>query len=1047
MSNTRAQILCASAGSGKTYQLAYKYVLDVIRNRTTEKGQEFFPNAYRTILAVTFTNKATEEMKSRIIEEIHLLATWQKSKYLEALKKDTGLSEKEIRARAKVIRTSILHDYSHFTVLTNDSFFQKILRAFIVELGMDMNYRVELHSADIVKRSADAILEKSDDKKLQQWIMDYASERVSNGEKWDIKSGILLLQEELFKEQTHDAITSIKNRDEFKKAVFTYIKKIEDDIEKFVEKAKNIVQQIRNEVVDKYLERYLFNHLEGLSNGKIKPTSNYVLNVVNNETWLKKEAEKKHISISQDLCNDIKNLIKKLEYDIIPGQTNIKILKQSFRSFILLKDLYDCAKKVSSEDNALILSETKHTIARLINDMDAPFIYEKVGCRFERIMIDEFQDTSLKEWKNFLPLILNAVSNAIDSVILIVGDIKQSIYRWRGGDWSILAKIAPQDIEKAAEIDRMSLSKNYRSKEAIVKFNRNFFNQASKEDNENLNSWLDQTTEAFRKEHFDALKNAYADIDKTEIGKEDAKGGYVRVAVYKEQPEINPRIKALLDIGYRPCDITILTRTKTEAQQVAKMLLELRKEADSKYHVGIMTQEALLLESSPMIKFLTAVLRLAIKREDPISRGIFFRHAHNMDFISELTEEENNFLNSICSLSIIEAVQEIMSKYRDILITETAYTLSFNEQVIHYGEMYSADIASFLEWWDKHCHDLTVTIAKDARSIEIMTIHKSKGLENKVIIIPFCNWKMDVEPYSPSKKNMIWTEANDGPLKNLGLYPVRAAKEVVHSAFSNGYIHEMIYSHIDAINLLYVAFTRAKEHLYVYSPKANYEQYKTKKSLDTVDTLLYRCIELTDTETEEDSCVALYESGKFEHYKNDETDTNIYRYKDYTASKMETKLSLRTERYYDEESGTISNRQIGILLHEAFQHSKNISQIKEKINELEKNGLLSKLLSDKILSNVRELISKEPVRSWFSENWDKILNEKSILIPNEKDCRPDRVLIKADQAVIIDYKFGNKNNYYNSKLKKYAKELRSMGYTSVKAYLWYVVLNEIEEVL
>ena len=439
----RARILNASAGSGKTYQLAYKYVRDVVEQ----------PTLYRHILAVTFTNKATEEMKSRILSEIHTLASGGKSGYLASLCTELSLDERTVRTRAREARTLILHDYSRFTILTIDTFFQRILRAFIQELGLDLNYNVEIETASVLSKSADALVEQIRiDEELQRWLTAFVQERIEDGKRWDVREGILALGNEIFKESNRETLSAERSKAELDRIVGKATGRAKAGKKEFQElgvRAMNLMNTAGVTTADfTGKSRSFAGYFAAAAAGEIKaPTATVRKMSATTEGWCAKD------SPALPLVAELQPLLAELcaRYDrSIRFWNTTDLLRENYRSFALLQDLYGKVRQMCSDENVMMLSETKNILSEFIRHNDAPFIYEKVGNRYDRFMIDEFQDTSTREWENFLPLLGNAMAQSEQTSVLIVGDIKQSIYRWRGGDWEILHRRAARELEKRA---------------------------------------------------------------------------------------------------------------------------------------------------------------------------------------------------------------------------------------------------------------------------------------------------------------------------------------------------------------------------------------------------------------------------------------------------------------------------------------------------------------------------------------------------------------------------------------------------------------------
>ena len=616
----RARILNASAGSGKTYQLAYKYVRDVVEQ----------PTLYRHILAVTFTNKATEEMKSRILSEIHTLASGGKSGYLASLCAELSLDERTVRTRAREARTRILHDYSRFTILTIDTFFQRILRAFIQELGLDLNYNVEIETASVLSKSADALVEQIRiDEELQRWLTAFVQERIEDGKRWDVREGILALGNEIFKESNRETLSAERSKAELDRIVGKATGRAKAGKKEFQElgvRAMNLMNTAGVTTADfTGKSRSFAGYFAAAAAGEIKaPTATVRKMSATTEGWCAKD------SPALPLVAELQPLLAELcaRYDrSIRFWNTTDLLRENYRSFALLQDLYGKVRQMCSDENVMMLSETKNILSEFIRHNDAPFIYEKVGNRYDRFMIDEFQDTSTREWENFLPLLGNAMAQSEQTSVLIVGDIKQSIYRWRGGDWKILHSQAQRALG-ADSTELVNLTENYRSQPAVVDFNNKAIGRVVEADNRALNATLDEaaargdmdarTAAGLR----DTLQKAYREHAQTprRLG---GVPGYVSVETFAERPPVVERICEVLDKGFRPCDIMILVRGATDGARVAAELLDFkRRNDDPRYRFDVMTQEALIVGNAPVSSFIAAALRLSLNPDDSLSRAV-----------------------------------------------------------------------------------------------------------------------------------------------------------------------------------------------------------------------------------------------------------------------------------------------------------------------------------------------------------------------------------------------------------------------------------------
>ena len=1044
----RAKILNASAGSGKTYQLAYKYVRDVVEQ----------PSIYRHILAVTFTNKATEEMKYRILKEIHLLASGGESSYLENLCRELDMDAATVRRRAAEVRSKILHDYSRFTVLTIDTFFQRILRAFIKELGIDLNYNVEIETASVLTKSADTLIEQiTTDRDLQRWLTDFVQERIDEGKKWDVRDGILTLGGELFKEKNKEALSLARSREELGRIVGEATARAAATKQQMRERAAEAVRIMADAGVGPAdftgKSRSFAHYFLTVAAGELKPYTATVGKMsLTTEGWAPKGSPAAPLAARlQPLLREMCDL-----YDAnVRSWNTCDLLRENYRSFALLSDLYAKVQQLCDEQNMMLLSETKYILSEFIGHNDAPFIYEKVGNRFEHFMIDEFQDTSVKEWENFLPLLQNAMSQSEATSVLIVGDIKQSIYRWRGGDWKILHSQAQRALG-ADSTELVNLTENYRSLPAVVDFNNKAIGRVVEADNRALNATLDEaaargdmdarTAAGLR----DTLQKAYREHAQTprRLG---GVPGYVSVETFAERPPVVERICEVLDKGFRPCDIMILVRGATDGARVAAELLDFkRRNDDPRYRFDVMTQEALIVGNAPVSSFIAAALRLSLNPDDSLSRAVY-NHYLGRGFDRPLPGDERTFFRSIRLLSPEEAFERIVMRHalHDDR-QQTAYLQAIHEQIIGFCASKIADIALFLDWWEQQGQNRSLSVDESATTVEITTIHKAKGLEKRVVLIPWCSWQLDPKS-GGNVTNIVWAEAQ-GDAGAVGRFPVKYKKAMAESGFSAEYYRELVYSHVDNINLLYVALTRAAESLHVFIPR------KGGKSVGGLllqsigadgDKALLDGTEGRRTATEEGE---RFEFGRFTGPVpggGKASDSVHVVLENYPTARADLRLRLPSQRYFEEEDEVeLSPRNFGILMHKAFEQADDRQQIYEAVQRMRDDGTLSPGEAEALRGMIARVLAHPVAGEWFGGGWQRVRNENEIIVPGAGSTRrPDRVMIRGTRAVVVDYKFGSRDpGRYRRQVGEYLGLLRQMGYTQCEGYLWYVKLGEIEKV-
>ena len=1039
----RAHILSASAGSGKTYRLAYKFVHDTIKNYHTK------PYLYRAILAVTFTNKATEEMKSRILREINtLIVAPSQSSYMNDLKSNLSLSEEQIIERAQGLQAKILHDYSRFTVLTIDKFFQRILRAFIKELGIDLNYNIELDTASVLARSTDSLIEEipSNDE-LRRWMTEFIQEHIDQNKDWDLRKDMNNLGQDIFNESSKQTIENALSKEELRKIInesSATVAKLRAECKALAEKAIAIMNEA-GVVGDDFIYK---------ANGFISTFSTVAAGdqptlgvrvrqkALSPDGWSKVAAAQ---ALAPQLCPLLARIVELLD-ECLPLETTLKIVKAKYRSYALLQDIYRKVLEECEREGIMLLSETKYILSRFVEDNDAPFIYEKTGNRFERFMIDEFQDTSLKEWSNFVPLLRNAMAQEEDTSVFIVGDVKQSIYRWRGGDWRILQQ-GVSDALGAEDTHTEFMKDNYRSAENIVYFNNKAIDNIIKADNAVLNDALDKAKDEQKlsaecyADLYNTLERAYTSHGQNPKFK-TTKQGYI--CVEKMEPETEPPIieyiESAISRGYSYKDILILCRTKNEIAQAAAILLEYKKRNNA---FNIMTQESLVIGSAAVSSFIIAAMRLSQNMGDTISLAIlndYLGRAYNQP----LEEREQHLLSSISQLSPEQAFEHIVEEYRlGERRDEIAFLQALHEQVVSFCSSKVADITLFLQMWDESGENKSLNVEKSDSTIELLTIHTAKGLEKEIVIIPYCGWALDPKV----RDNTIWaTPDNDSsPLSALGRFPVNYSSQMASAIFANEYYREKVYAHVEAINLLYVALTRAKEELYVCIPHKD-ARYRH------VGSLLWDAVK-GNAKTDEETSRCYSECGPKDAPATggDRDKPNAIRnilLDNYPTSQARMSLRFGGQRYFEDGGDRrLSARNMGILMHSVLSEATTIEDINKSIDRLQKDGRIAPSQAEELHAAIEREFSREQVREWFGE-WDDVRCESDILCSHEAGTRrPDRVMIRGERAVVVDYKFGEEHSSaHKRQMRHYIELLSKMGYEQIEGYLWYLMTGEIVKI-
>lgn len=1073
----------ASAGSGKTFRLTQDYIGLLF---DADK-----PNHHRRILAVTFTNKATEEMKSRILKELHLLAIGQQSPYRTDLMKKKNQSAEAINQQAGKILINILHDYAAFSISTIDRFFQQVIRAFARDIGVHGGYALELDTSQVLDQSVDNLffdLSEKENKQLLEWLTSYAEERIENAENWNMRSSILELGYEIFKEsyqhkaaETNEKLHDRKFLSEFRSKLHFIIDDFAANAKRIADEALQIIQNNGLQLEDfKGGSRTGMKYLEKVSRGVLELKDSFFKMAEEVESCYTQKTPQ-HIIQSINavyqggLQSKMQELIAHFD-EHLPIRNSALIIQKHLNTLGILSDLAMQIKKLTTEQNIMLISDSNLLLNKIIDDSDAPFIYEKSGLLIDHFMIDEFQDTSVLQWKNFLPLIKNSLSSGNDN--LVVGDVKQSIYRWRNSDWKLLDSQLYQDFSKE-EIKDENLDTNWRSDKNIVDFNNTFFVEASSR----LQRKLDENIENSdaNQNQLEDLKGKISNAYQETVQQVPDKAGTGRVRFeFTDDTEEDiswreislKRLPGILEDfqsrGYKPGDVAILVRTNSEEKQVIQTLLNYKTtpEAKPEFSYDIMGTEGLMVESASTIKFLLGILRLLINTEDSVQRAIVNQEyaqgklklpvnealkvsmsGNNPEngLSSLFSEDENEQLLQCKHLSLFEMTEKIIALF-DLPAwhNEVVFLQAFQDIIYKFTTGKSSDLNSFLQWWEKSGHKQFIATPENELAFRIMTIHKSKGLDFKAVIIPFCDWELDSR-----MRNILWCETNVAPFNGLPLIPVEYTSKLGDSIFAGQYFREMMHTYIDNLNIAYVAFTRAKHEMVGICPLPK-ETKSGEIKLNTLAALLF--LSFNDTQEEllsnhfnaEDS---FYELGKpLLISPEDKQHTNeTQKLSDYPTCDVTGRLKLKHKiSLFNREEIDITENPLdyGNLMHEIFCRINAPEDHAGIIAEFIREGRITAEEAVKIRSDIDDFWQMPEVENWFREGV-QVLNETTILTPEGHQYRPDRIILEGQKALVIDYKFGEHElPSYQKQVKNYTILLNRMGYET-SAYLCYVKLKKV----
>lgn len=1086
MTNSYAlTIYKASAGSGKTFTLSVEYIKLLIKD----------PQSYRSTLAVTFTNKATEEMKLRILSQLY--GIWKllpdSKSYIDKIKEDLDVTEEYMSERAGIALHNIVHNYSYFRIETIDSFFQSVLRNLARELDLTANLRIELNDYQIERNAVDELINSLDENsELLTWIMEYIRENMDDDKDWNVIGNIKRFGENIFREYYK-----------------TNSKKLNERLleEGFFKQYTTKLRQMRNEAeVEMQNEAAQFfdalNHngieIDDLNNGKNGPAGYFikikkgiynntivtkrlqkVLDEGSESSWVKQKSSKETQDIVRELANSTLPPLVHHAEDVrqknwyIYGSAVLTL--RHLNQLRLLNSIENKVRMMNVEQNRFLLSDTHTLLHSLIRDTDSPFIFEKIGNYLENIMIDEFQDTSTVQWQNFKVLLEECMSHGEQQGNLIVGDVKQSIYRWRSGDWRMLNNIEREFPYLNSMLNVCSLDTNFRSSRRVITFNNAFFKRASELE------YADQKSSTPDTSSPEQLKKAYSDVAQKVPSFRD-NHGYVSINLlpnedYRQQAlqKTAEAVSLLLDSGANYSDIAILVRSNDIIQLIAEFF------ANELPDVKIVSDEAFRLDSSVSVNIIVNAM-LWLTHPDNILAKAYIAKAYQT-YVLEKSEQETNKLlataegidsalpcalidkrNDLLTMPIFELAEQIYTLFNIGNIKgEDAYLYAFYDALTDFIANNTADIDSFVEEWNDSIAEKTIQ-ASAIDGIRIITIHQSKGLEFEHVVIPFCDWTLE-------KGNTIWCTPQVEPYNELPLIPVDfSASQMKGTIYEFDYNEEHLQNCVDNLNLLYVAFTRAASSLFVIAQRGTpssrsyiVEQAITDIKLegssldgdpsDKKAELLFSYGELEIVETKAKKKSDNIFTPEVENMNVDmATFSNKVEFKQ--SNKSRDFVADDDENTDDDDRKQLSYIKTGKILHYLFSTINTTDDIDTSLAQLEMDGLIEE--SDTNIKRLRDMLHKRfsnrQVADWFSSRWT-LFNECTILdydaaTDTVREHRPDRVMKdeKTGEVVIVDFKFGSPRPEYVEQVNRYKALTQNMGYTNVKGYLWFVYSNRIEEV-
>ena len=1090
----------ASAGSGKTYTLVKEYLI-MLLGKKTEGGNYILdkhPNDnHRYILAITFTNKATEEMKSRIVETLDVLASNpDESPYITDLTTMLGASKDDISKSAGIAERQMLEDYTNFNVCTIDTFFQKILRTFAYEVNLSSNYGVELNDEYVVELGVNNLKTRLHDesgkknKSLSHWLWMFVQDSIKNGSSWDVfykpksKKTVdnslynfaKVLTNEVVKKnskQLFDFLADPKNIQAFNVALNSGISNL---IPKVKECVSNIYELLKGP--DIKANNYFTKFLDALNNSAnpflIKDLDKKVEKKIADQSFVNKNSAKVNESAICLYLEQIK------DYGTVYASYK-KILDLTYQ-LGLLGDINASMQDFANENNTILLSGTNDIVKRIIDGCETPFIYERIGMYLHNFLLDEFQDTSRMQWENLLPLVRNGLANGHDS--LIIGDVKQSIYRFRNSDPQLLHSQLKVDFSNDSIKYNEGPSINWRSARNIVHWNNAFFQFLSKAlDMDEFYADVEQEVSPKNEKlpgHVVVARREIPDKKKDTDGSNDSKtesndnsndndSNFKEWAIEKMIVDL----QSLLARGFKQKDIAVLSNTNREGQLAISRIMKWNIENPDK-QMKVVSEESLLVISSPAVRIVVNILKMLDRceahnedgREMPMvlrrfeanrSEGMDTSEAFE-DAIVSKDEDIADYIDRLYETSksacLDSVVEQIIKSQLSKQMTEenTPYLLAFLDSVVDFMSRYGSNIHHFLKWWDKVGPGLSISSPDNIDAIRVITIHKSKGLQFPCVLIPMFDWNFD-------QSSIEWIETagfKDKLPKGVAIPPIVPVKRDNKRTLFDNEFKKIARSNImDSLNKTYVACTRAQYELIIYTENNKELGLQLSQFLETCRN---NNNGIAPTPTENCDPDVVYELGKpmlrsdipalnsDDNALPDNVESRIM--PPYSVVSDVDRWKLTSPDIIIDVRGT--TRWVGEMLHKVMERVRTPKNLKKAFGRALHRGMITEEEHDEYMALLSKRLADPRVADWFA-NDNRLMLERAVTIGGNGQKRPDRVVMKPNgEIIIVDYKFGDRSDDNDTKYKRQVADYKravcdALGCRPgcVSGYVWYIHSGDI----
>ncbi|MFM9839576.1 MAG: UvrD-helicase domain-containing protein [Cyclobacteriaceae bacterium] len=1055
------QIYRSSAGSGKTRTLAREYILLALRS----------PQYFRHILAMTFTNKSTQEMKDRILHYLSDFSKGESEDLSQEILVQLNTESKEwtaqkIKERSKEVLDLLLHHYSDFSINTIDAFFQRIIRSFARETRMVGNFRLEVDNDLVLEEVVNLLMEElNDNAELRGWVLEFSMEQLMEGKNWDIRALLMDFSKEIFTEdfkKVEDEVLAVtSNKGFFKELKSNLWKEVKIFETAVFAGAKELITEFRANGLSASDFKHgksgsVYSYTSKLTRTIELPGPKVTKSLRGVAEWPSSTTPQKELIVSlaqKRWLPKLTALVALIEKDV-EKYLSAKLVLDNLYSFGLLSDISRTVKSYLAEKNLMLLSDSSKFLNTMMGEQDASFLYEKVGSFYRHFLIDEFQDTSGLQWSNLKPLIQNGLAQNYKS--MIVGDIKQSIYRWRGGDLTILQDKVKIEIGEAM-VGQHTLDTNYRSDGNVVQFNNSLFQTASQ-------LIAEQTGTDFP-------QKAYQDAEQKEFHRSNK--GFVKIEFLEASQDADGKtsfdesslqrlpnlFESLQEQGVQLKDIAFLVRDKKDGQKIAQRFIEYRASAQAKptFRYDVVSNESLLLDQSTSVLVLINAMRLLENSEHAIARAhlayeyqklwpsqafiddhLIFANSTNKKFYKWIPPSFVEQQERLAALPLVEMVESLIYIFKlGSLASEIPFLQSFQDVILEFAQSEKSDLTSFLVWWQDNKEKKSIQVAGGVDAAQIITIHKSKGLQFSYVIIPFLNWELN----HGSKGPILWCKSNESLFKDAGYLPIKYKSDLSETYFKEYYETERQRIHLDNLNLLYVAFTRAENGLIAFAPviKGN--------SMSHVGQLVRKAIERSEhLQSHWQAGANQLQIGAIESQEKKKEIEPSLMLKHYPVSPWRERLVVRAEgKEFFQQNQKREKINYGIFFHSLMSRIKVMEDVEREITDAIGKGKMSEKDRSEVSTTITWMMTHPSLKNCF-EHSSKVKTEATLFLPNRGEQRVDRFAVKDDVAYVIDYKTGPRKTEDVNQLTEYVKNIRMMKYKTIKGYLVYVQEKTCEEV-